>query len=63
MSWGPCFMYYRCPDCGKQFKCAVDMIPVLGDDFGKCPVCGAAGVFVKEGARTPDDQDYEEVGE
>ena len=24
MSWGPCFMYYRCPQCGKKFKYAFD---------------------------------------
>ena len=61
MSWGPCFMYYRCPRCGKQFKYATDLIPVFGDDFGKCPVCGSMGVFEKEGARTPDDLEWTEV--
>lgn len=61
MSWGPCFMYYRCPDCGKKFKYAVDMMPVFGDDFGRCPDCGAMGTFMMDGARTPDDADYFEV--
>ena len=61
MSWGPCFMYYRCPDCGKKFKYAVDMIPVFGDAFGRCPDCGAMGTFLMDGARTPDDADYFEV--
>ena len=28
---------------------------------GKCPACGAMGAFEKEGARTLDDLDYEEV--
>lgn len=54
-------MYYRCPDCGTKFKYAVDLIPVFGDDFGRCPRCAAAGVLEKEGARTPDDLEYEEV--
>ena len=63
MSWGPCFMYYRCPACGKRFKYALDLIPVFQDRFGLCPVCSAAGSFVKDGAITPDDQDYEEVDE
>ena len=61
MSWGPCFMYYRCPDCGKKFKYAVDMIPVFGDAFGSCPDCGAMGTFLMDGARTLDDADYFEV--
>ncbi len=61
MSWGPCFMYYRCPQCGKKFKYATDLIPEFGDDFGKCPDCGTMGAFEKEGARTPDDLEYTEV--
>ena len=61
MSWGPCFMYYHCPDCGKKFKYAVDLIPVMGNEFGCCPACGTPGVFEKDGARTTDDLDYEEV--
>ena len=61
MSWGPCFMYYHCPDCNERFKYAVDMIPVFGDDFGRCPNCGSMGVFEKDGARTPDDAEYFEV--
>ena len=61
MSWGPCFPYYRCPQCSKKFKYATDLIPVFGDDFGKCPVCSAMGILEKEGARTPDDLDYTEV--
>ena len=61
MTWGACYMYYHCPECGKKFKYAVDMIPDFGDDFGHCPECGAMGVFEKDGARTPDDMDYEEV--
>ena len=61
MSWVPCFMYYHCPDCGRRFKYAVDLIPEVGDRFGCCPVCGSAGIFEKDGARTPDDLEYEEV--
>lgn len=63
MSWGSCFLYYHCPDCGKRFKYDLDLIPVLGDGFGACPTCGAAGVYEKDGARTPDDNDYQEVDE
>lgn len=61
MSWGPCFMYYICPQCGKKFKYATDLIPEFGEEFGKCPACGTMGAFEKEGARTLDDLDYEEV--
>ena len=61
MSWGPNFMYYHCPSCGKKFKFQQDMIPELGDDFGRCPYCGEMGVFEHDGARTPDDNDYFEV--
>ena len=61
MTWGPCLMYYHCPRCGKRFKYAIDMIPEFGLDFGHCPVCGSEGSLEKDGARTPDDADYEEV--
>lgn len=61
MSWGPCFMYYHCEKCGRRFKYATDMIPVMGESFGCCPDCNIAGVFEKDGARTPDDADYFEV--
>ena len=56
-------MYYHCPECGRKFKYATDLIPVVGEKFGCCPDCGAAGVFEKDGARTPDDLDYAEVDE
>ncbi len=61
MSWGPCFFYYRCPQCGRRFKYAADLIPEFGDRFGNCPDCGLAGDYLYDGARTPDDADYEEV--
>ena len=61
MSWGPCFLYYRCPQCGKKFKYATDLIPEFGADFGKCPACGTMGILEKKGARTTDDLDYTEV--
>ncbi len=63
MSWGPCFFYYRCSACGKKFKNALDLIQELGPRFGRCPVCGAEGILEKEGARTSDDLDYEEIDE
>ena len=61
MSWGALYFYYKCPECGKLFKYAIDLIPEFGDDFGKCPDCQGMGTFVKEGASTKDDFLYEEV--
>lgn len=61
MTWGPCFMYYHCKKCGKKFKYSVDLIPVFNDEFGFCPDCKIMGEFEKDGARTTDDLDYEEV--
>jgi uncharacterized C2H2 Zn-finger protein len=54
-------MYYRCPQCGKKFKYAIDLIPEFGDAFGLCPECEKPGEYVKDGARTKDDAEYEEV--
>ncbi len=61
MTWGPSFMYYNCANCNKKFKYAIDLIPEFGDDFGKCPICRKMGTYEKDGARTIDDQNYEEV--
>ena len=61
MTWGVAFMYYHCATCGKKFKYAVDLIPAFRDTFGTCPHCGTEGIFEKDGARTLDDADYEEV--
>lgn len=61
MTWGPAFMYYRCPQCGKKFKYAIDLIPEFGDAFGLCPECETPGEYVKDGARAKDDAEYEEV--
>lgn len=63
MSWGVCFLYYQCPRCGRLFKYAADMIPVFGEDFGRCPGCGTPGTLLYDGARTPDDALYTEVEE
>lgn len=61
MTWGALYFYYKCPNCGKRFKYAIDLMSEFGDDFGKCPKCETAGTYIKEGARTPDDLEYEEV--
>lgn len=61
MTWGALYMYYKCPDCGKKFKYAIDLIPEFGDEFGCCPDCGTMGTYIKEGAITKDDLEYEEV--
>ncbi len=61
MSWGPCYMYYRCPVCGKLFRHATDLIPVLGEAFGRCPVCAAAAELVREGPCSAEDAEYEEI--
>ena len=63
MSWGPCYFYYCCDACGKRFKYAADMIPVLGDRFGCCPDCGRLCTSLKDGAAAVDDLCYEEVEE
>ena len=61
MSSGPCYIYYTCPDCGKRFKYSIDMIPVFGEDFGRCPSCHRVCTLEREGAVTTDDLRYEEV--
>lgn len=63
MSWGPGYIYYRCPDCELKFKYALDMIPFFGEAFGFCPRCETPGAYEKDGPVTPDDGDYLEVEE
>lgn len=61
MTWGPCMFYYHCPKCNKKFSYESGRMTEFGDEFGKCPVCGEMGVYERDGARTKDDKDYEEV--
>ncbi len=63
MSWGNQYFYYECKKCSKKYKYAIDMIPVFGDDFGKCPECGEMNEFFHEGAIIPEDMQYPEVEE
>ena len=60
MTWGAQYMCYDC-ECGKKYKYAVDMIAEFGEDFGKCPVCGAQGKLIGEGPVMAKYKDYEEV--
>lgn len=50
MSWGVYWMFYHCPQCGKQFKSGTDTITEPG--FGKCPICHTEGVLVGESGKT-----------
>lgn len=61
MSWGLCYLCYTCAGCRKKFKYAIDMIAELGDDFGKCPVCGMYGIPESKIAVVSGDPTYEEV--
>ncbi len=61
MTWGPCIFYYHCSECGKKFSYAADLMAAFGDNFGKCPNCGAEGIYEKDGARILKDREYEEV--
>lgn len=54
-------MYYVCPACGKKYKIELDLMTQLGADFGKCPLCGTDGTFVKESPRRAGDEEYEEI--
>lgn len=61
MTWGAFYMYYQCPDCGKKFRFALDLLNEMGESFGRCPVCSAEGTFIKEGPASRDSLDFEEV--
>ena len=61
MTWGPSCRYYHCDLCGKKFKYELALISVMGDAFGRCPVCGTPGVYERDGARIVNDTEYEEV--
>lgn len=61
MTWGPCFMYYHCPRCGKKFKSELGLLAALGDSFGQCPDCEIDGEFEFQNARVPNDAEYEEI--
>ena len=63
MSWGAAYMYYHCDRCGKKFKTELSLIPVLGDNFGRCPACLALAVYERDGAILPGDELYEDVDE
>ncbi|MCR4711750.1 MAG: excinuclease ATPase subunit [Clostridia bacterium] len=63
MTWGVGFFYYRCPRCGRKFKYAEDLMIYFEDSFGHCPDCGVPGIYVKDGPRGKDDNEYYEVEE
>ena len=50
MTWGALYFYYKCPECGKLFKYAIDLIPEFGDDFGKCPALPCDGDLISRKA-------------
>ncbi len=59
MTWGPYWMFYICPNCGKKFKYTLDNL--ADEEFGKCPGCGTEGEFVAETRDMPEDAlDYED---
>jgi diphthamide biosynthesis protein 3 len=60
MTWGPYWMFYRCPACGKKFRHELD--GTADDRFGVCPNCGAKAELTGESKSTPADAtDYETV--
>lgn len=61
MTWGAFYMYYKCPKCGKKFKSELGVMEEMGKRFGQCPDCKIDSEFIKEGQKTKDDLDYEEV--
>ncbi len=61
MSWGPCFLYYHCPSCGRKFKYELALLAEIPEQFGCCPNCEVMGEFEFQSARTPNDSEYEEV--
>lgn len=60
MTWGPYWMFYICPECGKKFKYTLDNISDA--EFGKCIACGAEGKLVAESREMPDDPESFEDG-
>jgi len=61
MTWGTLYFYYKCPDCGAKYKYDYSRDSEFGADFGRCPLCGAMGDYVKDGPRQPDDLEYPEA--
>ncbi len=47
MSAGGYWMFFHCPKCGKKFMSGLDRL--TQPHFGKCPACGADGVYEAEG--------------
>ncbi len=54
-------MYYHCPKCGLKFDYELGSMSDFGEEFGYCPECKVPGVYEKEGARQPDDDEYVDV--
>lgn len=61
MTWGPLMMCYICPKCGKKFKYEFGRMSEFGSQFGLCPVCNVEGTYDHDGARSKNDEEFEEV--
>lgn len=59
MTWGPYWMLYQCPACGKKFRHTFDDTP--DDRFGICPTCDAKAELKAESRDNPKDADTYEI--
>ena len=59
MSWGPYWMYYICPSCGKKFR--TEAAYIADPAFGVCPDCNVPGTFAGESKELPADPNAYEV--
>ena len=46
MTWGPYFMFYECPKCGRKYRW--ELVDLSDPQFGCCPGCGSMGMLVGE---------------
>jgi len=57
MTWGPFWLFYQCPACGKKFRHDLDM---PDERFRKCPACDTLGELKGDSNQVPTDiNEYE----
>ncbi len=59
MTWGPYWLFYQCPACGKKFRHTLDDTP--DEVFAMCPSCKIKSDLKADSGNYPSNADEYEI--